>query len=150
MIHIPNIGSFDIHSILLDYNGTIAKSGQPLDIKERLVQLSKIYKIYVITGDTYGAVREQLKDYPVECIIAYTADEKEAFIETVHPENCIAIGNGNIDHKMLKKAALGIAVLEDEGVSAKAIQNSDLLVKSIDHAFDMIDDPKKLIATLKE
>lgn len=148
MIKIPNFGEFEIKYILIDYNGTIADGGKLLDVKERLRKID--YEIIIITGDTYGDVRKQLENYPVRCELAYTADEKLTFINSLNPKNCIAIGNGSIDYKMLKAAAVGISVLGSEGVSSKAILNADILVKSFDHALDLIEYPNKLIATLKE
>ena len=77
-------------------------------------------------------------------------DSKLEFLNTLDAKQCIAIGNGNIDAKMLKHAAIGIAVLGDEGLSKKAFENSDIVVKSIEDAFNLILDPKKIIATLRE
>lgn len=148
MIKIPNYGTIDAKYLLIDYNGTIAKDGQMFDLIERLEKLD--LEVIIITGDTYGNVRKLLEPYQLECAIAYTAHEKEDYILKKGPDQCIAIGNGSIDYKMLKHAALGIAVLEDEGVSTKAVLNADILVKSIDHALGLIEHPKRLIATLKE
>jgi soluble P-type ATPase len=62
----------------------------------------------------------------------------------------VAIGNGNNDQIILKEAALGIAVLGDEGVAASAMKSADIVVKSIHNALDLFLKPKRLIATLKE
>lgn len=148
MIKIPNFGHIDAKYLLIDFNGTIAKDGKMFNVIERLLNLD--LEVIIITGDTYGNVRKLLEPYPIECAIAYTAIEKENYILEKGPDKCIAIGNGNIDYKMLKHAAIGIAILEDEGVSTKAILNADLLVKSINDALGLIENPKRLIATLKE
>jgi soluble P-type ATPase len=49
----------------------------------------------------------------------------------------------------LKEAALGIAVLGDEGLSVSAMQNADLVVKNISDALDLFLKPKRLTATLR-
>ena len=50
---------------------------------------------------------------------------------------------------MMKAAALGFCIAGPEGASAKAIMNSDVVLKSIECFFDLMDEPKRLIATLR-
>jgi len=150
IIEIPNVDTFNIKNILLDYNGTIAESGQILEIDSYLQSLSKNYNVYIVSGDTFGNVKAVMKDHDVTCIITHNAQEKLAFLNRLGPQETIAIGNGSIDAQMLYAAAIGIVVLGQEGCSMKALMNGDILVKSISDAFDMILQPLKLIATLKE
>ncbi|MBN2795438.1 MAG: hypothetical protein JXR88_08545 [Clostridia bacterium] len=149
-LEIPGYESMMIHHILFDYNGTIANDGHLLNIQPLLNALSKDFKVYVLTGDTYGNVREQFQMTNVTLVETKTGLEKGEFIETLNPKTCIAIGNGTIDRHMLKKAAISIAVIGHEGCSTQAILNSDLVVKSIEEAISLIVNPIKLIATLKE
>ncbi len=62
----------------------------------------------------------------------------------------MAIGNGNNDQLILKEAALGIAVMGDEGMSVSTLESADIVVKNISHALDLFLKPKRLIATLME
>ena len=72
------------------------------------------------------------------------------FLKTLNLEMTVAIGNGSNDQLILKEAALGIAVLGDEGVSVSAIKTADVVVKNIQNALDLLLKPKRLIATLRE
>lgn len=150
-IVIPGVSTLNLKHVFIDYNGTIAHSGKLISgVMDQLTALSEIYNIYVLTGDTYGTVSEYLKPYPVEVILAYTAEDKCRVIKDHTPSTCITIGNGSIDYKMLKEAALGIAVIGREGCSTKAIMNADIVVHNIEDALTIIKHPNQIIATLKE
>jgi soluble P-type ATPase len=71
-------------------------------------------------------------------------------LESLDPTRTVAIGNGNNDHLILKEAALGIAVLGEEGMSVLAMKDADIVVKDISNALDLFLKPKRLIATLRE
>ena len=71
-------------------------------------------------------------------------------LESLDPTKTVAVGNGNNDHLILKEAALGIAVLGDEGMSFSAMKHADIIVKNISDALDLFLRPKRLIATLRE
>jgi len=154
MIKIPNFNTFYISDIVCDYNGTIAKDGIVLETLSPLFKtLAETYTIHVITADTFGSVEEQLKAYNISIKILNSDDhteEKAAFIESLGAENCIALGNGNNDRKMLLSAAVGIAVLGDEGCSTQTLINSDLVCKSAQEALSLLIHPKRLIATLRQ
>ncbi len=150
-IDITGVGTINVQKIFLDYNGTIAENGDLLTgIKKYLRDLSETYEIYVLTGDTFGTVKEAFKDSNIEVIVAETAQEKATVIDKNNPEHCIAIGNGSIDQLMFKKAALSFCVIGREGASVKALLEADIVVHSVYHAFEMIESSKKIIATLKE
>ncbi len=150
-IVIPGVSTLNLKHVFIDYNGTIANSGKLISgVMDQLIELSKIYEVYILTGDTYGTVREVLKPYPIEVILAYTAKDKHRIIKEYTPNTCIAIGNGSIDYKMLKEAALGLAVIGKEGCSSKAILNADIVVNHIEDALNIIKHPNHIIATLKE
>jgi len=61
----------------------------------------------------------------------------------------IAVGNGNNDSLMLKTAKIGVCILQEEGASSKALLNSDIVLKDIKDFFEIINKPKRLIATLR-
>lgn len=65
-------------------------------------------------------------------------------------EKTVAMGNGNNDQLILKEAALGIAILGDEGISVTALKQADIMVKNISDALDLLLKPKRLMATLRE
>ena len=153
-IEIPGWGNMDIENIVIDLNGTIATDGRiPPDVKEKMKPLAKIAKIYILTADTQGTANEEASGMNVELIKIPDESSKNGkveFLKTLDLELTVAIGNGNNDQLILKEAALGIAVLGDEGVSVSAMKSADIVVKSIHDALDLLLKPKRLIATLKE
>ncbi len=153
-IDIPGWGNFDIQNIVIDLNGTVATDGRvPLEVKEKINSLSGQAKIYVLTADTQGTADREISGMNAELIKIPEEDSKQGkldFLKTLDLEMTVAIGNGSNDQLVLKEAALGIAVLGDEGVSISAIKSADIAVKSIQNALDLLLKPKRLIATLRE
>jgi len=153
-IDIPGWGNIDIENIVIDLNGTVATDGRvPLEVKEKINFLSDQAKIYILTADTQGTANEEILGMNAELIKIPEEDSKQGkfdFLKTLNLEATVAIGNGNNDQLILKEAALGIAVLGDEGVSVSAIKTADIVVKNIQNALDLFLKPKRLIATLRE
>jgi soluble P-type ATPase len=151
---IPGWGELEIENIVLDLNGTIATDGKiPSEVKEKINSLSNEAKIYLLTADTQGTAGEESSDMDVELLKVSEEDSagvKLKVMESLDPTRTVAIGNGNNDHLILKEAALGIAVLGDEGLSVSAIKNADIVMKNISDALDLFLKPKRLIATLCE
>lgn len=137
-----------------DFNGTIAKDGCLIKgVKEMIRTLSQRYKIFILTSDTFGSVKEELKDSNVSLKILHSKDhskEKASFITELGTENCAAIGNGNNDSSLLKNAKLSISILGDEGCSRDTLLNSDIICKDIIDALELFIHPKRLIATLRK
>lgn len=152
-IDIPGWGNMDIENILLDLNGTLATDGKiPTEVKEKINRLSHKAKIYIVTADTQGTASEESSDMDVELLKVSEEDSTEVkfrVLEPLDPTRTVVIGNGNNDQLILKEAALGIAVLGDEGMSVSAMQNADLVVKNISDALDLFLKPKRLTATLR-
>jgi soluble P-type ATPase len=152
-IDIPGWGNMDIENILLDLNGTLATDGKiPTEVKEKINRLSHKAKIYIVTADTQGTASEESSDMDVELLKVSEEDSTEVkfrVLEPLDPTKTVVIGNGNNDQLVLKEAALGIAVLGDEGMSVSAMQNADLVVKNISDALDLFLKPKRLTATLR-
>jgi soluble P-type ATPase len=153
-IEIPGWGNMDIENIVLDLNGTIATDGKiPSKVKEKINFLSDKTRIYILTANTQGSATEEVKDMNVELIKIPEEDSKKGksdFLKTINPEITVVIGNGSNDELILKDAALGIAVLGDEGMSISTMKNADIVVKDISDALDLFLKSKRLIATLRE
>ena len=152
-LSIQNFGEIDIKYLVFDYNGTIAIDGKLIEnVAENLKKLSNEFEIYVITSDTHGSAVKNLQNLPVKIKIL-TSDnhtkEKEEFVNSLNASNVIAVGNGNNDSLMLKTAKIGVCILQEEGASSKALLNSDIVLKDIKDFFEIINKPKRLIATLR-
>lgn len=153
-IDIPGWGNMKIENILLDFNGTIATDGKiPPEVKEKIKLLSEKVKIYILTADTQSTASEEIRNINVGLVKMPEEGSKKGkfeFLKTLDLKKTIAIGNGNNDQLILKEAALGIAVLGDEGLSVSSMENADIVVKNISDALDLFLKPKRLIATLRE
>ena len=142
-----------IKHIVLDYNGTIAKDGILKDeVKKLLPLLAQKYTLHVITADTFGSVKKELKDFDLHVEVLQSNEhtlEKETYINKLNASECAAIGNGNNDIKMLQKAVLGICLIGDEGCSSKTLLASDVVCKCISEALELFIYSKRLKATLR-
>ena len=152
-IDIPGFGSLRLERLILDYNGTIAVDGQPVQgVKERLIALARHVEIHVLTADTFGGVEKKLSAIPCKIhVLPIEAQDKGKmeYVDRLGAGGTVCIGNGRNDVMMLKKAALGIAVVQDEGVAASAVLSADVVVTDILFALDLISNQMRLIATLR-
>ena len=153
-IDIMGWGNLEVENVIFDLNGTLTEDGKVLPgVKERIQALSEWVKVYILTADTLATAMETLQDLQGELVIIPGEDSKRGkldFLMTLRPEVTVAIGNGSNDQLMLQESALGIAVLQGEGMSRAAMENADIIVKDISDAFDLLLKPKRLIATLRE
>jgi len=78
-----------------------------------------------------------------------TGEEKVHYVEQLGPAHVIAFGNGMNDVAMLRLAAIGVAVLAEEGMAISALQAADVLVLGPVDAIDLVLHPKRLVATLR-
>jgi len=141
--------------LVLDFNGTIALNGILLPgVKEKLNDLSEKLEIHILTADTFGTSQEACQQINGRVVVLQQNKEcailKKEFIEALGKEKVVSIGNGTNDTLMLKNSALGIAVLGPEGTSLKAIQSAGVIVTDINHGLDLLLNPQRLIATLRE
>jgi soluble P-type ATPase len=153
-VNIPNFGDLNLQHLVCDFSGTLSVDGCLVPgVIERLENLSKSLAIHVITSDTHGKVRDEIKAEFINMHILEGYDhtgQKKDFVRKLDPPTVVAIGNGNNDCGMLKTARIGICVCLDESCSTKAISSADIFVKSITDALDLLLYPNRLIATLRK
>lgn len=153
-INIPSYGELNISHLVFDYNGTIAVDGKISDnVKGKLKLLKKEIDIHILTADTYGNARENLKEIDVDLHIISKENgtqDKVNFIKGLGSNNVIAIGNGNNDVLMIKEARVGICIVGKEGCSSKVLLNSDIVVNSINDCLNMLINTNRLKATLRK
>jgi soluble P-type ATPase len=152
-INIPGYRPMELSCLILDYNGTLARDGTLMEgVPERIKTLAPHLRIYVLTADTFGGVRAQISDLPCELFVIAQEDQAKAkvdFVAALGHENCVCIGNGRNDQLMLKHAALGIAVLQEEGAAVEALLAADVVTCRITDALDLLLHPLRLTATLR-
>jgi len=152
-LNVPGWGMLTLKHLVLDLNGTIALDGQVLPgVAERLNLLSASLNTYLISADTRGCGSETAERLGLDLVKVSSGAEviqKRQFIEQMDARYVVAIGNGANDREMLETAALGIAVLGNEGVATASITAADILVSSIQDALDLLLYPRRLVATLR-
>jgi soluble P-type ATPase len=152
-IEIPGFGPVRLAHLVSDFTGTLSVEGELLPgVGERLLRVAALLTVHILTADTFGKVWEALQG--IDCRITILTGEahdvqKEGVVRNLGPEQVVAFGNGNNDHRMLRLAKLGIAVSEAEGCSVKALVNADIHVcRSVD-GLDLLLHPKRCRATLR-
>ena len=152
-VAIPGFKPLCLEHLVLDYNGTLAIDGEPIDgVGKRLNDLAEHLRVHVITADTFGKAKARLKNIECNLIILQGEDHHErklAFVNTLNAQRTVCIGNGRNDRRMLSAAALGIGVIQQEGASSEALLAAHLVVKDINSALDILLNPKRLVATLR-
>lgn len=152
-IVIPGKGSYDIHYLLLDMNGTIGLDGALLEgVADRLARLPQTVRPLIATADTHGGASLVGERLGIETVTLEPGDEAEAklaILSRLGAEQTVAVGNGANDVLILKESAVGICVLGQEGASAAAALAADVLVHDIRDALDLLLHPQRLVATLR-
>jgi len=152
-IDIPGFGFVRLEHLVSDFTGTLSVDGKLLSgVKERLNKISEFLKVHILTADTFGKARAELKGINCEIHILEGKDhdiQKEEYVKKLGAGSVVAFGNGNNDRKMLNAAKIGIAVCLNEGCSKDAIASADVFVISIIDALDLLLHPKRLKATLR-
>ena len=150
-VDIPPRGWVELRHAVFDVNGTLALDGEPFPgVVDRLRALANVLSLHALTAGTHGNIAdlEHMLGIPLQMIT--TGDEKTRYVEQLGAEHVIAIGNGVNDTGMLRRAAIGVAVLGGEGVAISSLQAADVLVLSPIDAIDLVLKPKRLGATLRE
>jgi len=152
-LQVPGGAHLLLSHLVLDFNGTLACDGDLLaGVAEKMVELAGHLQLHVITADTHGTVVKKLTGLPCSLkIIGSNGQDrqKEDHVRSLGRDQVVAIGNGRNDLLMLKTAALGIALIQEEGVSVPAMLQADLVCRDILNAFDLLLKPARLIATLR-
>ena len=152
-ISIPGFDDISLAHLVMDFNGTMACDGILIDgLRELILNLSKDMQVHVLTADTFGSARDQLKDLPLLLSVLPKKDQdkaKLAYVEKLGCKRCVSIGNGRNDALMLEKSRIGIALIQEEGAAFTAINSADIICKDLQSALNLFVHPGRLIATLR-
>lgn len=147
-MEIPNYGRIMAKTVIFDLNGTLGVEGKvKADVKELLKELSEKYEIVVLSSDTFGTLKDEFNELDIK--IERVKDSNEKLQKALEYEPYIGVGNGNNDVRMLENAELAICVIGEEGASVEALLASDIVVKDIRDAINLLLNEKRLIATLR-
>lgn len=152
-LSIPGFGELNIKHVVCDFNGTIAVDGSLIDgLEPHLKIMAKRFKLHIVTGDTHGTAKLSLEGIPCELVILAADDQglaKQNYVLQLDSDHVVAIGNGRNDQQMLQAAKVGIAVLGEEGLAIAAVSAAQIIVPDIFSAFALLEDPERLLATLR-
>ncbi len=152
-IIIPGHATMTINHLVLDFNGTIARDGILMSNLDRtLREIAERLSVHIITADTSGTVLHELEGLPCKVVTITTgeeAEQKAAYVRSIGADTVICFGNGYNDSAMLQTAAIGVAVLEGEGLAIQALHHGDILCRSIYDAFGLLMVPQRIVATLR-
>jgi P-type E1-E2 ATPase len=152
-LEIPGFGSVKLKNLVSDFTGTLSFNGKLIPgVKEKLNELADQLTIHVLTSDTFGTAKEELKDIKCDVRVLdgeYHDLQKEEYVEKLGTSTVVAFGNGNNDRKMLRAARIGIAVTEGEGCAVDILMAGDVHVKGIINGLDLLLNIKRLKATLR-
>lgn len=147
-MEIPNYGRINAKTVVFDLNGTLGVEGKVSEeIKELLDKLSEKYRVVVLSSDTFGTLEEEFKGMKIKVEKVNNGNEK--LQKALEYEPYIGVGNGNNDVRMLENAELAICVIGDEGASVEALLASDIVVKDVKDAINLLLNEKRLITTLR-
>lgn len=151
-VNIPGYGQLTLAHLVMDYNGTMACDGRLIDgVAECLETLTDL-QIHVVTADTFGMARAELAGTPARLSILPASDQdtgKRDYIVALGAGKTVAIGNGRNDRLMLAHAALGIALIQQEGACVETVTAADMVCPDILSALTLLSTPKRLIAGLR-
>lgn len=152
-LNIPGRGVLELEHLVCDVNGTIALDGQLLDgIVRPLTNLRDRLNLHLVTMDTHRRqfiIDHQLGIRAVVLPPGDEADQKAEFVRQLGAEHVVAIGQGANDAEMLRVAALGICILSTEGTAREALLAADLLVSNIYDALNLLENPLRIVASLR-
>jgi len=155
-IEIPGFGPLRIHAIVSDYTGTLSCKGKLVPgIAQRLRKLLQLVDVHVVTSDSYGTARRQLKGILEPHILSKKRHdvEKKEFVKSHDPRHVAAFGNGNNDRQLLdtvkKAGGLAVAVDNGEGCALDAIKAANIFIVGAVNAFDLLLERTSCKATLR-
>ncbi|WP_147819875.1 HAD family hydrolase [Salidesulfovibrio onnuriiensis] len=152
-VEIHGIGAVELNHLVMDYNGTIAHDGDLLPgVAERIRALAPLLEITVLTADTHGTCEDKLEGLPCTVHVISEGDEGKAkrdFVRGLGVDHCAAVGNGRNDCLMLSECTIGIAVIQGECASARAVASADLIATDILSALDLFQHPQRINSCLR-
>ena len=153
-LNVPGRGNLRLSHVVLDVNGTIARDGRLLDkVAKPLTALRDRLTVHLLTADTYG------KQDHIDLMLGLRATRiksgdagplKADYVRQLGAETVIAVGQGANDAGMLEAAAIGIAVLGEEGLAVEALLKADIVCANIFDALNLMEYPARLVATLRK
>jgi len=153
-LEIPGRDQIELTNAVFDVNGTLAVDGTLVEgIQKKFRKVQETLNIYLLTADTHGAQQAINDVLDMEATIiepGNEAEQKAAFVEDLGASQTIAFGQGANDAKMMSAAVIGICLLSEEGTALQTLLNADLIVPDIHSALTLLENPIRLVASLRD
>ncbi len=153
-LSIPGRGSLRLQHLVTDVNGTLAVDGILIEgLAKRIASIQDRLTVHLLTADTHGrqaTIDRQLNLVATRLSAGHEQEQKRAYVEQLGADTVVAIGQGANDAGMLDSAALGICVMSPEGAALETLLAADVVAPDILTAFDLLDKPLRLVATLRK
>jgi P-type E1-E2 ATPase len=153
-LNVPGRGTINLKHLVMDVNGTIAIDGNLIDgLARQISNLGDRLKIHLLTANTHGkqaTIDRQLNLTAVQIAPGSESLQKADYVSALGADVVVAIGQGANDAAMLKAAVLGICVLSQEGSAVEAVLAADIVVPDIFVAFELLDKPLRIVASLRK
>lgn len=143
-----------LQHLVCDVNGTLAIDGRLIDgVSRGLNILRDRLEIHLVTANTQGIQSQIDQQLDLKAHLLTPGSEREqkaAYVRNLGADKVIAVGQGANDAWMLAAAAIGVCVLSREGASIETLTSADIVVPDILAAFELLEKPLRLIATLRK
>ena len=153
-IQFPEKPAFQLKSLVCDVNGTLALDGVLINgVAEVAAKIKEKLEITLLSANTTGSVKTIANELGVAFHVirpGHEAEQKAEFLHSLGENSTVAIGQGANDVLMLRNAALGICVLSREGTAVTALTAADIVVPDILAAFEILQNPLRITATLRQ
>lgn len=151
---IPGQGNIQLNHLVCDVNGTLAVDGKLIEgVARSLTTLRDRLSVHLLTADTHGRqmdIDRALGLQAVRIQPGQEAEQKAAYVRNLGADRVVAIGQGANDALMLKESRLGICILSREGVASATLLAADIVAPDILSALELLENPLRLIATLRK
>jgi soluble P-type ATPase len=151
---IPGRGQLRLQHLVTDVNGTLALDGNLIDgLAKRIAAVRDRLTVHLLTADTHGrqaVIDQQLNLTATRLDAGGEQAQKRQFAEKLGAQTVVAFGQGANDASMLKAAALGICVMSEEGAATETLMAAGIVVPNIFAAFDLLDKPLRIVASLRK
>jgi P-type E1-E2 ATPase len=152
-LNIPGRGVIRLEHLVSDVNGTLAVDGQLIPgVARTLTALQDRLTVHLLTADTHGrqdVIDRRLGLKAVRIAPGEEAAAKAEYLQHLGPAAVAALGQGANDAEMLRQAAVGICIQSKEGLAIQALMAADILSPDILSALDLLDNPLRLVASLR-
>ncbi|MFO7943122.1 MAG: hypothetical protein R6U51_02315 [Anaerolineales bacterium] len=153
-LEIHGRGKFETKYAVFDVNGTLAVDGCLVDrIRTPFRKLRDKLEVFLLTDDTHGKQKDIDQLLSTQATInqrGKEAEQKAAFVKNLGSQHMAAIGQGANDALMLLESEIGICVLSKAGTALETLLNADILVPDILAGLALLENPRRLVASLRK